>query len=299
MSRKEHHEDHVNHEAWAIPYGDLITLLLAFFVVMYAVSSVNEGKYRVLSDSLNAAFRGQPHTLDPIQVGDKETRVKRDTSPAGLSPSQAMKLAAKPDKAIAALAEEFGKMGRDIDRQSPAAEQNSALPARSLDRQFEEAMAPLIGKELVTVTRKPLWVEIEIKADVLFPSGSAEIQPAALPALESIATILRPLPCPVRIEGHTDNRPISTPQFPSNWELSGARASRIVRLFEKLGVASNRMSVAGQGEYQPIADNSTDEGRNRNRRVTLIVLDAQPGAESPAVPSGLSVPASTPDGGAT
>jgi chemotaxis protein MotB len=299
MSRKEHHEDHVNHEAWAIPYGDLITLLLAFFVVMYAVSSVNEGKYRVLSDSLNAAFRGQPHTLEPIEVGEKQTRVKRDETPAGLSPSQAMKLAAKSATSIAKLTEEFGKMGRDIDKQTPSADQGSRLAGRPLDRQFEEAMAPLIDKDLVTVTRKPLWVEIEIKADVLFPSGSAEIQPAALPALESIAAILRPLPCPVRIEGHTDNRPISTPLFPSNWELSGARASRIVRLFEKLGVASIRMSVAGQGEYQPIADNSTEDGRNRNRRVTLIVLDAQPGENSPAAPSGEPAPAGTPEGSAT
>jgi chemotaxis protein MotB len=299
MSRKEHHEDHVNHEAWAIPYGDLITLLLAFFVVMYAVSSVNEGKYRVLSDSLNAAFRGQPATVDPIQVGEKQARVKRDETPAGLSPSQAMKLAAKTGKSSIALAEEFNKMGRDIDRQSPAAGQTAQGNVKALDKQFEEAMAPLIDKNLITVTRKPLWIELEIKADVLFPSGSAEIQPAAVAVLESIAAILRPLPAPVRVEGHTDNRPISTTQFPSNWELSGARASRIVRLFEKLGIASNRMSVAGQGEVQPIADNGTEEGRNRNRRVTLIVLDAEPAEAAPAAPSEPPAPVDAPAGSTT
>lgn len=298
MSRRKHHEDHVNHEAWAIPYGDLITLLLAFFVVMYAVSSVNEGKYRVLSDSLNAAFRGQPTTLDPIQVGEKQPRVKRDDTPAGLTPSQAMRLAGKPGKSMIALAEEFSKMGRDIEKQTPATDQNTGLPSRSLDRQFEEAMAPLISKDVVSVTRKPLWVEIEIKADVLFPSGSAEIQPAAVAVLESIATILRPLPCPVRVEGHTDNRPISTALFPSNWELSGARASRIVRLFEKMGISPNRMSVAGQGEYQPVADNATDEGRNHNRRVTLIVLDAQPADAPEREQPGETPPAARPAGGA-
>jgi chemotaxis protein MotB len=299
MSRKHHHEDHVNHEAWAIPYGDLITLLLAFFVVMYAVSSVNEGKYRVLSDSLNAAFRGQPHTLDPIQVGEKQAKVKRDETPAGLSPSQAMKLAATAAKTPPALADEFNKMGRDIDKPDSSLEQGAGSNVKALDKQFEEAMAPLIDKQLITVTRKPRWIEVEIKADVLFPSGSAEIQPAAVAVLENIATILRPLGAPVRVEGHTDNRPISTPQFPSNWELSGARASRIVRLFEKFGIASNRMSVAGQGEFQPIADNGTEEGRNRNRRVTLIVLDAKPAEETPASPSVEPAPAAVPAGSAS
>ena len=91
MARKHEHEEHVNHEAWAIPYGDLVTLLLAFFVVMYAVSSVNEGKYRVLSDSLTAAFRGTPRTMEPVPVGDKPAKAKGDDTVAGIKPNQAIK----------------------------------------------------------------------------------------------------------------------------------------------------------------------------------------------------------------
>lgn len=274
MARHKHeHEDHVNHEAWAIPYGDLITLLLAFFVVMYAVSSVNEGKYRVLSDSMTAAFRGSPKTVAPIEIGNKVVKVRQDDTVAGISPSQAMKL---PDlnedkEAQKQIVAQFGTMGGDM-----ADVGGVDAPGVNVSRiadQVEEAMAALIAADMITVTRKPLWVEVEIKADILFPSGSAEIEPRAVQILDDIAAILRPLRSPVRVEGHTDNRPIATPQFPSNWELSGARAARIVRLFESRGVEPKRLSVAGEGEYQPIADNATAEGRNHNRRVTLVVLD--------------------------
>ncbi len=282
MARRHEHEDHVNHEAWAIPYGDLITLLLAFFVVMYAVSSVNEGKYRVLSDSMTAAFRGSPKTTAPIEIGDKVVKVRRDDTVAGLSPSQAMKLPGHVAGGDKSLVEQFNKMGRDIAGEGEGVD---GPGLRQVADQVEQAMASLIGKDLVTVTRKPLWVEVEIKTDILFPSGSAEIQPDALPILDSIAGILKPLASPIRVEGHTDNRPIHTLQFPSNWELSGARASCIVRLFEQRGIAPERMSVAGQGEYQPVADNATTEGRNRNRRVTLVILDAPAGAAQEPAPA--------------
>jgi chemotaxis protein MotB len=229
----------------------------------------------VLSDSLNAAFRGQPHTMDPIQVGYKVVRVKRDDNPAGLSPSQAMKLPGKPGHAQTSVAEQFGKAGLHVE--------GTEGTGRPLARQIEEAMATLINRDLVQVTRQPLWVEVQIKADVLFPSGSAEMQAPAIEILQGIAAVLKPLPSPIRVEGHTDNRPISTAMFPSNWELSGARAARIVRMFQTLGIAPDRMSVAGLADQQPIADNATEDGRNRNRRVTLIILDTATGdAADPA-----------------
>jgi chemotaxis protein MotB len=289
MARKHQHEDHVNHEAWAIPYGDLITLLLAFFVVMYAVSSVNEGKYRVLSDSMTAAFRGAPKTVAPLEIGDKLVKMRRDDTVAGLSPSQAMKLPHPAANTQAQIVEQFGRMGRDLPE---ANEGEPGVTVRRIAEQVESAMAPLIAADLVTVTRMPLWLEVEIKADILFPSGSAEIQPEARPILQGLAEILSPLTSPIRVEGHTDDRPIATAQFPSNWELSGARAARIVRLFESHGVAPARLSVAGQREHQPIADNATTEGRNRNRRVTLVVLDtiAAGSATDAAAPAAGSAP---------
>jgi chemotaxis protein MotB len=140
---------------------------------------------------------------------------------------------------------------------------------------------------MIRVERAPSWVEVEIKTDILFPSGSAEIGTAAVAILERLAGILAERPYPIRIEGHTDNRPIKTSQFPSNWELSAARAARIVRLFEQRGITSNRMVVAGMGENQPLADNESAEGRNRNRRVALVILGAPPAATDPR-PGGIA-----------
>ena len=281
MAKKKHeHEDHVNHEAWAIPYGDLVTLLLAFFVVMYATSSVNEGKYKVLSDSLNAAFRGAPRTMEPIPVGDKPAKAKADDTVAGVKPGQIMKLEAE-------------RAAEQKNQQTLA--DNAALQGhlQQMSDDLETAMQELIDQEMIRIQRAPSWVEVEIKADILFPSGSAEIESSAMAVLDRIAVILAARPYPLRIEGHTDTRPIRTSQFPSNWELSAARAARIVRLFETHGIASGRMVVAGMGENRPLADNSTEEGRNRNRRVTIVILGKPPAADDP-MPAGIAEPAAVP-----
>ena len=272
MSRKHEHEDHVNHEAWAIPYGDLVTLLLAFFVVMYAVSSVNEGKYRVASDSLSAAFHGTPRTMEPVPVGDKTAKAKGDDTVAGVKPNQALQF---PDKVETAT--------------DPKKVEDEALQdqLRQMTDDLQNAMQVLIDQDMIRVERAPSWVEVEIKTDILFPSGSAEIGTAAVTILERLAGILAERPYPIRIEGHTDNRPIKTAQFPSNWELSAARAARIVRLFEQRGITSNRMVVAGMGENQPLADNESVDGRNRNRRVALVILGAPPAATDPR-PGGIA-----------
>ncbi len=275
MARKHEHEDHVNHEAWAIPYGDLVTLLLAFFVVMYAVSSVNEGKYRVLSDSLTAAFRGTPRTMEPVPVGDKAAKAKGDDTLAGIKPNQAIKF---PENA-------------EVEK---AAAEDEALQAqlRQMTDDLQNAMQILIDQDMIRVERAPSWVEVEIKTDILFPSGSAEIEAAAVEILEKLAAILAERPYPIRIEGHTDDRPISNAQFPSNWELSAARASRIVRLFEQRGITASRMVVAGMGQNQPLADNTTPEGRNRNRRVALVILGLPPAPTDP-MPGGIAPTAIT------
>ena len=147
---------------------------------------------------------------------------------------------------------------------------------------LESAMQVLIDQDMIRVERAPSWVEVEIKTDILFPSGSAEIGADAVAILDRLAGILAERPYPIRIEGHTDNRPIKTAQFPSNWELSAARAARIVRLFEQRGITPNRMVVAGMGENQPLADNASADGRNRNRRVALVILGAPPAATRPA-----------------
>ncbi len=265
MARKHEHEEHANHEAWAIPYGDLVTLLLAFFVVMYAVSSVNEGKYRVLSDSLVAAFRGQPHTWEPVQLGDKKTKSKSEDNPVSINPQQAMSFPVAEQQAA----------------RTQAAEEALQAQLRQMTDDLTDALQVLIDKDLIRIQRAASWIEVEIKTDILFPSGSAVIEPAAVEVLQRLAGILADRPYPIRVEGHTDDRPISTAQFPSNWELSAARAARIVRLFEEQNILAGRMVVAGMGENQPVADNTTAEGRNQNRRVTLVILGAPPDESDP------------------
>ena len=140
--------------------------------------------------------------------------------------------------------------------------------------ELEKAMSKLIQQDLIAVRRNDLWVEVEIKTSILFPSGSASLQNEAIPVLDDIATILKDFPNPIRVEGFTDSVPINTVEFPSNWELSAGRAASVVHLFTKEGVEPVRMAAIGFGEYRPVADNSTPEGRNKNRRVVILILES-------------------------
>ncbi len=264
MARKHKHEEHANHEAWAIPYGDLITLLLAFFVVMYAVSSVNEGKYRVLADSLSSALGGPPRSLKPIQIGDKP---EKGTQTESMFNTVTLRGFEQERSGIAANTPGARMGGDSTDPGSSDAES-----LRQMADEVQTAMGDLIDQQLVIVHRNEQWLEIEINTDILFPSGVAQISPTARPVLARLAEVLKPFPHKLRIEGHTDNMPISTVAFPSNWELSAARAATVVHLFMQEGVDAHRMTVAGMGEFHPVAGNDTPQGRDRNRRVVIVVL---------------------------
>ncbi len=251
MSRRRRRpEEHQNHEAWSIPYGDLITLLLAFFVVMYAISSVNAGKYRILSDSLSAAFRGEPRTFEPVPLGDH-------------------RLVAQPGN------RESDAAAQQVTVQPPIAPPLSDAAREELQQvasQVENAMQDLIAKDLVVVRRHDQWVEVEIRTDILFSSGLATLQGPLVSVLGQLADTPKGFPNPIRVEGHTDNLPIRKGQFPSNWELSAARAASVVHLFTEHGVAPSRLSVIGLGEFRPAQPNTSPAGRNANRRVVLVIL---------------------------
>lgn len=277
MARQPHKQrrndgDELRHEAWAIPYGDLVTLLLAFFVVMYSVSSLNEGRYRVMSESLSAAFRGKPSTSEPVQIS-------RPTANGG--PDLAMNLMVTQQPPVAAdmfWRVPFSAAVPTDEAGEGAVAEAAAQRMQSIATEIEEALGDLIRAGEVNVRRSEFFIEVEIRTDVLFPSGVARLSDGVVPTLERLGRVLAPFSNLLRVEGHTDSVPISTLQFPSNWELSAARAASVVRTFAEQGVAPERMALVGFGEHYPVGDNDTIEGRNRNRRVMLMVLD-EPGGQ--------------------
>ena len=299
MTRRiRRHEEHTNHEAWAIPYGDLVTLLLAFFVVMYAISSVNAGKYRVLSDSLFAAFRGAPRTMDPIQVGQtqKGSELEGAVIPSAVPGQQPSTLAPVPVAHASPRA-----MASGIDKSGAAGAAAAAALAQVAD-DVARAMDDLIKQNMVVVRRSEFWIEVEIKTDILYPSGSAQLAPYAVDVIQRLGAALAPFPNSIRVEGHTDNKPIKTVAFYSNWELSAARAGSVVRVLQSRGVAPERLAVIGYGEQRPVQSNDTEQGRNANRRVVVVILSTElqrqkaPDDQPPGTvtPTAANAPAVTP-----
>ena len=262
MARRKHVEEHDNHERWLVSYADFITLLFAFFVVMYALSTVNEGKYRVLSDSMSVAFRN-------VQVNSSSPLPIPVTAP--IVSVQRQNVAAKAQEAV---------------------KQKQRDKMRNVAKDILEVMAPLIEQGKVRVIETSRGVTIEINDSILFSPGQALLQPALVKAMSSIADVLVPTDFPITIEGHTDNVPIKTAQFPSNWELSAVRATTVLRLFADAGVSPERLTAIGFADTRPVEPNVLADGRARNRRVTILIDSAVPekGKEVDLQPQPVSTP---------
>ncbi|TCO79685.1 chemotaxis protein MotB [Plasticicumulans lactativorans] len=273
------------HERWLVSYADFITLLFAFFVVMYAISSVNAGKYRVLSENLTAAFRTPGHSGGSSLLGDGGRATHLD--PGGRVNLIAPELRPLPVPPInpevrPVIDRQFAPDAERVPSQLPPAQAVTvappppptapADPLARVERALRESMADLIHFDQVSVHREKNWVELEIKDNLLFPSGSAVLNPQATEPLRRIADVVRDIPNRVQVEGFTDNLPISNTVFRSNWELSAGRAASVVRVLADAGVAPQRLAAIGYGEFRPVADNATAEGRTRNRRVVLVVV---------------------------
>jgi chemotaxis protein MotB len=280
MINRRRESDDRNHEAWAIPYADLLTLLLAFFVVLYAISAVDAGKFHALSDSMVAAF-GNAGSGRPLEIGE----VGYDAS--GIADAQARTLA--PLDIYFGLADlptgEIAPVRTDarVEAQAPTTPAaNEALAAPQPDDRLsaiadiadrlETSLKDLICDDVIKVKREAYWLEIQINTQLLFPSGSATLAASARPVLADVADTLVGRPVRIHVEGHTDNVPIASETFPSNWELSSARAASVVHLFAREGVDPRRMVAMGYGEFAPIASNATAAGRAQNRRVTVMIL---------------------------
>ncbi len=241
--RKKREEDRDNHERWMISYSDFITLLFAFFVVMYATSSVNEGKYRTFGVSLSDAFLNKTSAPPP-----KSSR---------LLPPRPV-----PDSGKSLLAEQRREKMQGI------------------AQNILSVMSPLVNAGKVRVMQSNIGVTVEINASLLFKSGEADLEPKSVKALQAVAQVLKNDNHDIKVMGYTDDTPISTPSFPSNWELSSARASSVVRLFATNGIDPARMVVEGYAENHPVDSNDTAAGRARNRRVTVMILAAAPVQET-------------------
>jgi chemotaxis protein MotB len=240
-----------NHERWLVSYADFVTLLFAFFVVMYSISSVNDEKYESLSEALDEAFstiRKVRKVIDPIQVG---------TEPTTIQPIRLDNPTTGEINKHRELSEEILKERRQL---------------QLVSEQFQDVLQPYIENDLIEVKRHDFWIELEMNSQLLFLSGEAELSTKAIPVLKKIAEVIRRLPNVINIEGHTDNVPIDTVEFPSNWDLSSARATTVVREFVQNGISPKRLSAIGYGEFHPVADNNNEVGRNKNRRVVLVLM---------------------------
>ena len=241
MARRKRPEEHDNHERWLVSYADFITLLFAFFVVMYALSTVNEGKYRILSDSMTQAFRN-------VHVND--------SAPVTTLMPPPIPLPQKPNQAV---------------KQAEVEKQKRRDKMRNVAKELLKVMAPLIEQGKVRVIETSRGVTIEINDSILFAPGQADLQSASSKAMRAIGQVLAPTDFPITIEGHTDNVPIRTAQYPSNWELSAVRATTVLRQFTEAGVSADRLTAIGYADTHPVEPNLLADGRARNRRVTILI----------------------------
>jgi len=274
MRRQRQEEEIVNHERWVISYADFITLLFAFFVVMYSISSVNDGKYKVLSESLVYAFSSKDKSFEPIQIGTRDAKSQNQLASLIELPIPGQFLANDDykygvegirDDILPEEAQGEEKGGKDQEDYKEPTELNEIAD------QIATSMHDLVADGSLSIKANDLWIEVEIKSKILFGSGQARPQFEAADVMSKVADIVKQYPNPIHVEGFTDNIPIDNEIYPSNWELSTSRAAAIVRLLANNGVGADRLAAVGYGEHQPIADNATEEGRLKNRRVVLVI----------------------------
>ena len=285
MSKKKHHheehEEHVNHEAWVIPYADMLTLLMAMFLVLWAIGQVDISKAKAVSTGFADEFglsssagsgAGGNGVLDGVQKPDQ---------------NNVADMKSKIDKTMQIAAQK-------------QAEQAAANTSNQQLQQVQSAIAAAasgsgLGNSVqFHIEARGLVVSI-VAEGVLFDAGAAELKPEGKVVLDDIAESISKIPNQVSIEGHTDNRPISTAQYPSNWELSTSRASSVLRyMVGRHGIDPKRLSAAGYADQRPVADNSTDGGRAKNRRVDIAITALFTQATGSTVPPADST--STPGG---
>jgi len=248
IRRKPIEDDEENPERWLVSYADFITLLFAFFVVMYSISSVNKSKYIDLTSSMGSAFSG-------VKPTEPKGQAKNNTSNNKIKGQQNTIIKPLP---LSYLYQEKLKRERES--------------MTTMGVNLSNTLAPLINDEKVRISQNNRGVRIDIHDSLLFKPGSADIAKEAAEIINDIAIMLKDNQRQIQVEGHTDNIEIHTPLFFSNWELSAVRATTVVRLFTDTGITAKRLSAIGFGSAQPVSDNETPLGRAKNRRVSIMIL---------------------------
>lgn len=274
MARRAKHQEHANHERWLVSYADFITLLFAFFVVMFATSHADKDKQKVVSAAVKEAINeGTFVTVIAGFLGkskDNQSVHLREAKPYAGSPTES-KNPEKPDQKTSAA-------------KAAVVELLPTLQTLAGDLQEE------IDSGKVYVSLEPRGLVVSLKEAAFFPAASDAINPEAYKTIGKVADTIRKLKNPVRLEGHTDAVPIQSARFPSNWALSAARSIAMLELLEKkFGIDRAQMAVAGYADTVPIADNATPDGRAKNRRVDIIVLNRY-GLASEPKPQGAEKP---------
>jgi chemotaxis protein MotB len=248
MARKKPPPSHENHERWLVSYADFMTLLFAFFVVMFATSKTDQNKAKAVEESVKKALaEGQLSAIVVTMFGGAAKDVGKGNAQMH-GPGGAEKIVDKTQSRLVELLPSLQVLSKDLEEEIKS------------------------GKILIIM--EPRGLVISFRQAALFPSGTAVVLQDARQPISKIARALKEIPNPVRLEGHTDSVPIHTEQYQSNWELSVARSIALMRLLTEDGVPVDKLSIAGYADNAPADSNDTEEGRSRNRRVDVVVLNA-------------------------
>ena len=251
MARKKKHEGHANHERWLVSYADFITLLFAFFVVMFASSQTDKSKAKAISESVSEALNkgGVQAMVHEVLGGTVDERGSGNAQMKGPGGSQPKNEPAPP----------------------PPPSSQELLPKLTY---LNDLLRAEISSGKLEIKQEDRGLVISLKQAAFFPSGDDTVEPTTFEAINKIATLFRNSPNPIRLEGHTDSRPIHTDRFRSNWELSSARGIAMLEVLStRYGIPHERLAVVGYADTMPKASNDTEEGRARNRRVDIVILN--------------------------
>jgi chemotaxis protein MotB len=258
MSRRRKPVEHVNHERWLVSYADFITLLFAFFVVLYSSAQVDKRKVGKLALAIQVAFQ---------EMG------VFDTSNTQIPLSDSQSVPFSKVQVVESL-EQTTDLARFVQPMKGMLVAAAHTPMKDIQADLEKALAPEIQKRVVEVKARKEGLIISLREIGFYSSGSAELRASSRDALDRLAAILAPRTESLRIEGHTDDVPIHSQRFQSNWELSTTRASELIRVFLlRYHMDPARLSAAGYAEFHPVSPNDSPEGRARNRRVDIVVLN--------------------------